>query len=63
MKFKKVKCRCRYCGSVAYGMRKVKDARKIPKKEKRFTCNGCMVKYFGSNGMCQPMLIKPKVRF
>lgn len=60
---KEIKCRCRYCGSVAYMMTRVKDARKIPRSDKRFTCNQCMIDYFGDNDMWQPVLIKPKIRF
>lgn len=60
---KKVKCRCKYCGLVAYGMRNIKDARKILKKDKRFTCNSCMIKYFGFNDMWQPTLLKPKINY
>ena len=60
---KKVKCRCRYCGLVSYMMTRVKDARKILKKDKRFTCNECWIKYFALNNMRQFTLLKPEIRF
>ena len=63
MKTKKVKTKCRYCGSGADMLTSVKDARKIPKKDKRFTCNECWTKYFELSDMRQFTLLKPEIRF